>query len=253
LFGALLWALCGVSGNPSQAAEVRVAVASNFLSPLRAVAARFDQSGGRRIVLIAGSTGKLFAQITAGAPFDIFFAADAARPRRLVEAGLAVATSRRTYARGRLMLIGSPYAAPDIACRQRLDPGRRAEGHPAKLAIANPATAPYGVAARAVLQKLNLWGRYRGDVLRGENIAQAYNYVATGNADLGLIAWSQFVGAPKRASCHWLVPEEFHPPIRQQVILLRRAAGNRAAREFLDFVSQPETARLIATLGYSTD
>jgi molybdate transport system substrate-binding protein len=224
------------------AGEVRVAVASNFARTLEVVAVRFEAATGHQVVLAPGSTGKHYAQIRNGAPFDLFFAADVRRPRLLEEAGIAAPGSRFTYAVGRLVLW-SPQPG-------YVDPEGQvlAKGGYRYLAIANPRLAPYGAAARDVLEGLGLWQSVQRRLVRGENIAQAYQFVASGNAELGFVALSQ-LSTPdgETPGSRWIVPRRLHAPIEQQVVLLR---DTEAARALLAFVRTAEGAALIRGFGY---
>jgi molybdate transport system substrate-binding protein len=221
---------------------VRVAVAANFADTARLIAQGFERESGRPVILVAGSTGKLYAQIVNGAPFDAFFAADARRPQLLDEGGLAVRGSRFTYATGRL-LLWSPEPGYIDSSAQVL-----AEGDFRHLAIANPRLAPYGKAAREVLEKLGLWGRLRGRMVRGENIGQTYQFVKSGNARLGFIAASQIMrpdGDPPGS--HWLIPQSLYTPIEQQAVLLRDSPG---ARAFLAYARGEAAREIIRRFGY---
>ncbi|MFP4616263.1 MAG: molybdate ABC transporter substrate-binding protein [Thiohalorhabdus sp.] len=221
-----------------------MAVAANFNAAIQALEPRFEEATGHDLRISTGSTGKLFAQIRNGAPFDAFLAADARRPRLLEEAGTAVDDSRFTYAVGRLALW-SPD--PDrVRGKATL-----AEGDFRHLAMANPRTAPYGLAARQALQALDRWADLRDRIVRGENIAQAHQYAASGAAELGLVALAQVSGpeAPEEGS-RWVVPGDLHEPIRQQAVLLDQGAGNAAARAFLEFLQGPEAREILADFGY---
>ena len=234
--------------TPSSAAgDVRVAVASNFLKPLRHLAKVFEADGGVRVRISTGSTGQLYAQIVNGAPFDVFLAANAREPEKLENDGAAVAGSRFTYARGRLLLLAGKGRAQRL--RGDVQSALRA-GRFDRLAIANPKVAPYGQAAMAVLEGLGVGDALGGKVVRGESVAQTYQFVATGNADLGFVALSQAGGAAGKG---WLVPEALHPPIRQQAVLLRRSSKNPSARAFLEFLSGEKAGALIKDFGYGRD
>lgn len=225
----------------ARADEIHVAVASNFTAAMQTIAARFEAQSGERVVLAFGSTGRHYAQIVNGAPFDAFFAADARRPALLEQAGLAVPGSRFTYARGRLVLW-SPRAGYVDAQGEVLDNGFR------HLAIANPRLAPYGRAAEEVLRALGLWSRVYDRLVRGENVAQAFQFVASGNAELGFVAAAQLKqpGAGVGGS-RWEVPESLYSPITQQAVLL---ADKAAARALLAYVRGPEGRRLVEQYGY---
>jgi len=230
--------------SQSIAEEIRVAVASNFAVVMRTVAAGFEAGTGHKVKLIFGSTGKHYAQIKNGAPFDAFFAADAQRPERLEQEGVAVGNSRFTYAIGKVVLW-SPrpdYVDPDARVLQ--------QGHFRFLAIANPRLAPYGQAAQEVLQARDLWANVSGRLVRGENIAQTFQFVKSGNAELGFVAYSQIKrpNAPIEGS-YWVVPQVLYTPIRQQAVLLK---DNKPARAFLSYVQSNEALKIIHDYGYET-
>lgn len=242
---AVLLMLSCVVLPPAAADTVSVAVASNFLAPLRALSETFERQSGHRLRISSGSTGKLYAQIAHGAPFDVFLAANEREPARLEREGLAAADSRFTYALGRLVLWSR---APDRI------PGDGAAllqaGSFGRLAIANPKTAPYGAAAMAVLRHLGLAEALAGKLVRGENIGQAFQYVASGNVELGLVAFSQVLATEEPGSV-WQVPDAWYPPIAQQAVLLERAQGAQAAEEFLAFLKSDAVRReLMARFGY---
>jgi molybdate transport system substrate-binding protein len=230
--------------GPSRADAIRVATASNFRNAMVALAQEFEQASGHRVVPIYGSTGKLYAQIINGAPFDAFFAADTRRPERLVQDGLAVPGSRFTYARGRLVLWSPKAAYVD-------DQGRvLVQGNFQRLAIANPELAPYGAAARDVLESLGLWQLLSQRLVQGENIGQTFLFVRSGNAELGFVAWPQLVsGAQRVEGSLWLVPENLYHPVEQQAVAL---TDTDATRTFLSFVRSKEAAGIIQSFGYAT-
>lgn len=221
---------------------VTVAVASNFGATAREIATEFAQVADYEVRITTASTGKLYAQIVNGAPFDVLLAADAERPRRLEAGGDGVPGTRFTYAVGALVLW-SRQLGDCRAALQREDTGR--------VAIANPDTAPYGAAAKAYLQRAGLWESLRRRLVIGENIAQTLQFTASGNAQLGFIARSQ-LQAPSlpEASCRWPVPEETHAPIVQQAILLRRGSGSKGARAFVDFLRGDAGRAIILRHGY---
>jgi len=226
----------------SAADEIRVAVASNFANTLKVLASNFKTVSGHEIKISVGSTGKHYAQIHHGAPFDVFFAADSKRPARLEAEGIALAGSRFTYALGKLVLW-SPKTGHVDAQGKILETGTFQH-----LAMANPRLAPYGRAAQEVLQKRGLWKTLKGRAVRGENIAQAFQFVKSGNAGLGFIAWSQIKrpGRPVPGS-YWKIPPDLYSPIEQQAVLLNDSA---TARAFVDFVKSPKSQRLIRSFGY---
>jgi molybdate transport system substrate-binding protein len=234
---------------PAAGEEAVVAVAANFMEVAERLEADFERASGHTLTFVAGATGKLYAQIANGAPFDVFLSADRERTERLEKEGLAVAGSRFTYAVGRLTLwsrepgrVGSDGAATLRQGKFRL------------LAIANPALAPYGAAAKQALENLGLWERFEGRIVMGETIGQAHAVVASGNADLGFVALSSVL-SPRNATegSRWDVPPRLHAPIRQDAVLLARAAGNPAARGFLDFLRGERARAVIASYGYGVE
>ena len=228
----------------AQGAEVRVAVAANFTAPMAQLAAAFEKSTGHRLVLSYGSTGRLFAQISNGAPFDVLLAADSAAPAKLVANGLAIKGSRLTYAVGRLVLW-SPL--PDVV-NSNADVLRR--GDYARIAIAAPLLAPYGAAAVQTLDRLGLLAASQPKWVTGESIGQAYSMVATGNAQLGFVAASQvFSGGQLISGSAWLVPAELHSPIRQDAVLLKRGQSNPAATALLAYLKSDTANAVIASFG----
>jgi len=221
---------------------VTVAVASNFSLAVDEIAAQFTATTGQPIRVAKASTGKLHAQIVNGAPFDVFLAADSARPASLETSGEGVSGTRFTYALGELVL----WSRELDDCRGALqDPGN------IRIAIANPAIAPYGAAARDFLQQAGLWESATSQLVVGENISQALQFVASGNAQLGLVARSQLqVPALPDATCTWPVPFALHAPIEQQAILLKRGAHTEGAPLFLQFLRSDAGRVIIERHGY---
>ncbi|AFJ02739.1 Molybdenum ABC transporter, periplasmic molybdenum-binding protein ModA [Methylophaga frappieri] len=228
---------------PAQAESLRIAVATNFSLPLKAIAARFEAKHQQPVIVITGSTGKLYAQIMNGAPVDIFFAADANRPAKLEQENRIIAGSRRSYAIGSLVLWTLSTDFPLNSQTLQQDDFRY-------LAIANPHLAPYGLAAQQFLTQQGLWKTLQKRIVRGENIGQAYHFVKSGNAEYGLIALSQLLqpGAPDQGH-YWLIPAESHEPIVQQVVKLN---DSPLIRQFMQFFYQPESQALIQRYGYQT-
>lgn len=223
--------------------EVRVAVAANFATIAEEVGAKFTRQTGHRVLFSSQSSGKIFALVKSGAPFDIFLSAEQEHVRLLVESGWAVAESRFTYAIGKLCLLS-----------QKVDLGKDGEvlrgGVFKRLAIANPDVAPYGRAAKEVLHKMGLWQRLRPRLVFGENVAQTFQFVATGNAELGFVALSQ-LARPEDISKAWVVPQEYYAPLLQDAVLLRAGKDQPAAREFLKFLRTDAVAlSLIKDHGY---
>lgn len=228
-------------GATAQAAEVRVAVAANFTEPAKAIAAAFEKASGDTVIISPGASGGIYNQIAHGAPYDIFLSADAERPARLTREGLAVKGSGFTYALGRLVLWSR---TPGL-----VDPQGRVlfTDRFAKLAIADPDTAPYGKAAVQTLARLGLQPRVQPRIVQGESVAQTYQFVATGVAELGFVGLSQVVD---QGGSRWVVPSTLHDPIVQDAVLLRRGADKPAARAFLAYLRSPTAAALIRRYGY---
>ena len=224
--------------------EVRVAVASNFTGAAKTISKHFEANTGHKVILAYGSTGKHYAQIINGAPFDVFLAADVDRPELLEKEGSAVPGSRFTYAVGKLVLWSPKrrYVQPGGRVLKRLNFRF--------LAIANPRLAPYGVAAREVLQARGLWEVLTDRLVRGENISQTFQFVKSGNAELGFIAYSQVKrpGLSPKGSI-WIVPQALYQPIKQQAILLK---DSKVARSFLSFMQSEEALQIIHDYGYDT-
>jgi molybdate transport system substrate-binding protein len=241
-----MWVVVWVLAFPQLvwSGEVHVAVASNFLNPIKEIAKRYKQDTGDKLIVISGSTGKLYAQARHGAPFDILLAADSTRPALLEREGLGVIGTRFTYAVGALVLwsleLGRVRGEESLAQMSK-----------GKLAIANPKTAPYGRAAQQVLESLGFWKKLQPSLVRGENIAQTLQFVATGNATLGFVAKSQ-VKDPRfkfKGSC-WEVPVDMHEPILQQAILLNAGLANSSAKQFLKYLHGPVAKKIIRSYGF---
>lgn len=230
-------------GGVTEAATTWVAVAANFTEAAQEIAAAFEEKTGDTAELSFGSTGTLYTQIEQGAPFEVFLAADDTRPQRALDEGLAVEGSGFTYAIGRIALYSRDegfVAGPETLEASSFQ----------KLAIANPATAPYGAAAVAVMKELGVFEELEPRLVQGTNIAQAYQFVETGNVALGFVALSQIVGSGRGS--RWLVPQDLHEPIRQDAVLLKTGEDSEAARSFLEFLKGPEAAAIIAKYGYDT-
>jgi len=231
----------------AQADEVRVAVAANFATPLKALALDFEKTTGHKLLLSAGATGKLFAQIKSGAPFDVFLSADTHTPARLIQEGLAVAGTQYTYATGRLILWS--------ADAQKVD-GQGAvlkTGTFKHLAIAAPNLAPYGAAAQQTLTQLGLITALTPRLVQGESIGQTYSFVATGNAELGFVALSQVTENGKlRQGSGWIVPNQMHSPLHQDAVLLNAGKAKPAAAALLIYLKTEKSKSVIRSLGYET-
>jgi molybdate transport system substrate-binding protein len=233
----------------SRAGDGLIAVAANFGETARTLETRFEETTDHSVTLVIGSTGKLYAQIVNGAPFDAFLAADQRRPALLADEGRAVAGSRFTYAVGRLSLWSPDPRRIPLDGVETL-----AAGKFRRLAMANPRLAPYGAAAAEVLRSLGLLDAMAERIVMGENVGQVYSMVATGNAELGFVALSQALTmAPADAGSRWDVPTELHSQIRQDAVLLDHGRSNVAAREFLRFLTGAEGAGIIRSFGYDMD
>ena len=231
---------------PAIAGEVRVAVAANFTAPMRIIAANFEQAAGHKTVLTFGATGKFYAQIKNGAPFDVLLAADDKTPAKLEQEGAAVPASHFTYAIGKLVLWSARSGAVD------------AQGEVLKrgdfkhLAIAAPKLAPYGAAAVETLEKLGLLRTLEPKFVQGENIAQTYQFIATGNAELGFVALSQVYANGKiKSGSAWIVPDNLHSPIRQDAVLLAKGKDNPAAVALIDYLKSAAARAVIKSFGYT--
>lgn len=227
--------------------EVRVAVASNFAPVVKELAKLYHQETTNHVKLSFGSSGKLFAQIIHGAPFDIFLSADQSKPIALVKAGVADDHQRFTYAIGQLALMTTKPAFYNSLKDTLIS------GSFNKLALANPKLAPYGMAAQETLQALDLISQTRNKWVQGENISQTYQFVATGNADLGFVALSQIKQDstfPEQA--YWQVPENFYNAIRQDAVLLKKGENKAAAQSFIRFIQSTRAKQRIKAYGYIT-
>jgi molybdate transport system substrate-binding protein len=230
------------------AGEATIAVATNFSGTLQDLQKDFEASGNHKLAVVSGSTGKLAAQILEGAPFDVFLSADDKATKNLAEAGRAVAGSEFTYAIGTLAL----YSADPQLIKGDGAAVLKA-GNFSRLAIANPKLAPYGLAAETVMKALGVSDALRGKIVMGENIAQTFQMIDTGNAEVGFVALSQVLGLQSgRKGSHWTVPATLHEPIRQNAVLLAQAKDNEAARAFLAFLRSPRAKARIGTAGYAT-
>ena len=231
--------------NPS-GEEVLVAVASNFVPALRQLQSHFEAASGHRLSMSVGSTGKLYAQVHAGAPYDVLLSADQERPLLLEAEGQT--SERFVYAEGRLVLWHA--RANSETTRAPLDVLQN--GRFSRLAMANPKLAPYGYAAQMTLDALGLSEHVRNKLVFGENLGQAHAMLATGNAELGFTALAYLLATPGEPSLrYWLVPTTMHAPIRQEAVLLRRAASNPAALAFMAFLRGTQAREVIAAAGYA--
>lgn len=240
--GLLLMSL--LAGTPASAGQTNVAVAANFTDAAKEIAAAFKQKTGHEAVLSFGSTGQLYTQITQQAPFQILLSADAERPMKAVEEGLGVPDSRFTYAVGKLVLWSKN---PDLVRGEATLKGAGFN----KLALANPTAAPYGAAAVETLKALQVYDAVQPKIVQGNNISQTYQFIDTGNAEVGFIALSQLAG--NNTGSRWLVPQKLYTPIRQDAVLLKKAASNEAAVAFMSFLKSAEARAIIEKYGYAID
>ena len=228
-----------------RAAEVQVAVAANFAGPMKALAADFEKATGHKAVLASGATGKFYAQIQSGAPFDVFLAADDETPARLDKEGATVPGSRFTYATGKLVLWS---AKPDLvdAKGEVLKSGQFAH-----IALAAPKLAPYGAATVETMTRLGVLARLEPKFVQGESIGQTFGFVSSGNAELGFVALSQvWENGKLKSGSAWIVPAELHSPIRQDAVLLNRGKDNAAAVALMAFLKSDAAKAVIRSFGY---
>ena len=228
---------------PAEAAETNVGVAANFTDAAKEIAAAFKKKTGDEAVLSFGSTGQLYTQISQGAPFELFLAADSERPKKAIDEELAVPGSQFTYAIGKLVLWSK-----DPKLVQGAETLRR--GKFEKIAVANPTAAPYGAAAVQAMKAKGVYEKLEPKIVQGSNIAQTYQFVATGNAELGFVALSQVANSVEGS--RWVVPADLYAPIRQDAVLLKQGAGSEPAKAFLEFLKGPEAARIMQSYGYGT-
>jgi molybdate transport system substrate-binding protein len=236
-------ALALLGAGNALAAQTNVAVAANFTEAAKEIAAAFKQKTGHEAVLSFGASGQFYTQISQGAPFQVFLSADDSRPKKLVEDGLAVPESRFTYAIGKLVLWSR---TPDFV---KGEATLRA-GAFVKLSICNPTAAPYGAAAVEVMKSLKLYDALQPKLVEGASVTQAFQFVETGNAELGFVALSQLAG--NETGSRWVVPQNLYAPIRQDAVLLKNGASNAAAAGFIAFLKGPEARSIIEKYGYLT-
>jgi molybdate transport system substrate-binding protein len=239
----LLIALTGIAAQ-AQADEVSVAVAANFTAPMQKIAADFEKATGHKVVAAYGSTGKFYAQIKNGAPFEVLLAADDETPARLLAENAAVAGSRFTYAIGKLVLWSAKPAIVD------------AKGEVLKkggfdhIALANPKLAPYGAAAIQAMKTLGVYDALQPKIVMAENITQAHQFVSSGNALLGFVALSQVLKDGKIEGSAWMVPASLYPPIRQDAVILEKGKGKPAALALVKYLKGDKARAVIKSFGY---
>lgn len=232
LFGFLLIA-------PANAGETLLAVAANFAKPMKQLIVEYEAQSPHNVTMSIGSSGKIYAQIVNSAPFDLFFSADQEKPLKLVSAGLAKQGSLYTYAIGRLVIW-----SPDQQKRR----AKAVDGVPPIIAIANPKIAPYGAAALEVFLYMDLLPERTGQLVYGENIAQTYQFIASGAAEFGAVALSQVIDQPETS--YDIVPDDIYKPIKQDMVMLNHGQDNPASVDFLNFMRSEKVADMIKSLGY---
>ena len=240
------WVMLLINMSLAQAGEVTVAVASNALQALKDIKQRFEKSTGNTVLISSGSTGKLYTQIINGAPFDVFLAANSREPERLEQAKAIVPGSRITYAEGRLVLwahgkIEGASGDSSLLSQYLSSPKL------SRITLANPKTAPYGLAAQQYLQNTQQWNAIQGKLIRAENVTQAFQFTQSQNVQLGFVALSQIKGFPQpiNEDEYWLVPQNYYAPIEQQGVLLKRAEHNTAAQKFMSYLKSAEVKQLL--------
>ncbi|MBI2771596.1 MAG: molybdate ABC transporter substrate-binding protein [Burkholderiales bacterium] len=237
---------CALLAGAAHAADVSVAVAANFTAPMQKIAAAFEADTGHKAVLSFGATGAFYAQIRNGAPFQVLLAADDETPAKLEKEGAVLAGTRFTYATGKLVLWSAQAGVVDSQGEVL------AKGTFERIAVANPKLAPYGLAAVETLTKMNLLDRLQPRFVQGENIAQTYQFIATGNATLGFVALSQVMvdGAISKGSA-WVVPDNLHSPIRQDAVVLLAGKDNAAAIALMAYLKGEKARGIIRSYGYA--
>lgn len=242
---AAVFASIGLMSAPVCAGEVRVAVASNFAAPMERIVVQFEKESGHKVNVSLGSSGKFYSQIKGGAPFDVLLAADEAIPKQLQQEKLAVEGSRFTYAIGRLVLWSAQPGFVDAKGAVLNN------GNFNKLAIADPKLAPYGMAAKETLERLVMWNAMQRKLVKGENITQTYQFIATENSELGFIALSQITKDGKVSEgSWWVVPAHMYNPIKQAAVQLTAAKDKEAAKAFMTFLKSEKAVAIIRNFGY---
>ena len=236
----LLLFLLSLIAPMATADEVRVAVAANFLAALKVLGPLYEEHSGDRLIISGGSSGKLYAQIVNGAPYDVFLSADTFYPQKLVENGKGIEQSRFIYAKGLLVLWSKKQSL--------VDPAKLDSDGVKHIAIANPKTAPYGSAAIQTLREMNVFEGVKNRLVKGESVGQTFQFVASGNAQIGFVALSQVLNPNNKYNKnYWQVPNDYYSSLDQQAILIK---DNKEGRQFLDFLRSPKAQELIKQFGY---
>ena len=234
-----------MAAPPTYAETVSVAVAGNFTAPMKTIAREFEKETGHKAQISFASSGKIFAQIKNGAPFQVFLSADTKKPEKLEHEGMTVPGSRFTYALGSLVLWSAKPGYVDTQAEVLQQNSFRHIG------IANPKLAPYGLAAQETLENRGVWSNLQAKLVRGENIGQVLQFAATGNAELAFVALSQVIDNGKIIKgSGWIVPASLHSPIRQDAVLLTKGKNNIAAKSLLNYLKSDKAAVIIKSYGY---
>jgi molybdate transport system substrate-binding protein len=248
LLGAIVLSVFGSLGSPARAGEITIAAASDLNFAFKEIVADFEKKTGNRVKLSLGSSGNFYAQLSNGAPFDLFFSADIGYPKKLEEAGLAEPGTLYMYGVGRIVLWipqGSPIDVGSLGINALLHPSVK------KIAIANPKHAPYGRAAVAAMEHYKVYEVVKDKLVLGENISQAAQFIQTGGADIGIIALSLAVApAMKETGAFWEVPVETYPRLEQGVVVLKAAKDSKAARAFLDYIKSSGGTAVFKRYGF---
>jgi molybdate transport system substrate-binding protein len=221
--------------------EVNVAVAANFTDAAKEIGQAYKAKTGNDAIFSFGASGALYTQISQGAPFQVFLSADASRPKKAIDEGFGVAGSNFTYAIGKLVLWSKKagvVTGEDTLKNAGVN----------KVAICDPKAAPYGQAAVETMQSLKVYDTLQPKLVQGANITQAFQFVDTGNAEIGFVALSQVIG--KTEGSQWMVPQDLYKPIKQDAVLLSKGAGSKAAKDFIDFLKSPDAVAIIKKYGY---
>ena len=228
---------------PVQAKPLRVAVAANFRPVLETLAERYEETTDQQVSISSASTGVLYNQIVNGAPFDVFLSADSDRPKRLEIDGLAVAESRKPYARGQLVLWNTDNESISL---------KNLKDYNGRIALANPVTAPYGQAAREVMESLGIWPDIQKRLVQGNSIQQAWQFVATGNIKIGLVAKAQLQDEKYQQGQMIKIPQSMYNPIDQELVILKRSQQQKQAARFIVFLLSKPSQKYIGSQGYQT-
>lgn len=252
-FKLLCFVLLLLPVNKGYSETINVAVASNALATVKYVANIFSKKTGHIVRISSGSTGKLYSQIVNGAPYDIFMAANEREPMRLENENRIVRGTRNTYALGRLVLLSSDSTRTfSGSYKENLD--ALLNSGQSRLSIANPRIAPYGLAAKQALETIALWNKFKTNIIQGENINQAFQFVVSGNVELGIVSMSQVKQYKYNKDQYLVIPATSHEPIKQQIVILKRAETNKAAKEFLDFLMSDDVGQIFITrFGYGRE